>query len=259
MATGNSSHTGTAWAPALIGVAKVRVVEASDTKDYFISELLLEKRTPSFAKLVCENTGDGGIFEVTECQITTFDIFTVWLNAEPECLFSPLSTNPIGDHFWISGVPLIQLHIFAGDYNIPELAEDALRRFASLVHLIGGKTKIPHVFAVDIYVFPTLEEIGYVYSNTSAESPLRPIIVNAFCTTDQDLGYSLMDAHREFLVDVIIHMQGMQDKLKGVMGFIGLSDVILSEVGFGQKPGSPLDMDGVFDLVAHGLHIQGSG
>jgi hypothetical protein len=208
----------------LIGVAKIRVVKASDTKDYLISELLLEKRAPSFAKLVCENTGDGGIFEVTACKITTFDIFTAWLNAEPECLFSPWSTNPIGEHFWTSGVPLLQLHIFAGDYNIPELAEDALRRFASLVHLIGGKTKMPHVFAVDIYDFPTLEEIGYVYSNTSAESPLRPIIVNAFCTTDQDLGYSLMEAHREFLVDVIIHMQGMQDKCKGVMGFIGLSD-----------------------------------
>jgi len=209
---------------AFIGVAKIKVIEASGTKDYFVSTLLLEKRAPSFAKLVCENTGDGGIFAVTECQITTFDIFAAWLNADPECLFSPLYNNPIGEHFWTSGVPLIQLHIFAGAYNIPELAEDALRRFASLVHFIGGKTKMPHVYAVDIYTFPTLEEIGYVYSNTSAESPLRPIIIDAFCTADHDLGYSLMEAHREFLVDVIIHMQGMQDKWKGVMGFIGLSD-----------------------------------
>lgn len=119
---------------------------------------------------------------------------------------------------------LIRLHIFAGDYNIPELAEDALRRFASLAHFIDRKTKMPHIYAVDIYTFPTLEETSYVYSNTSAESPLRPIIVDAFCTADHDLGYSLMEAHREFLVDVIIHMQGMQDKSKGVIGFIGLRD-----------------------------------
>ena len=60
----------------MIGIAKIKVVEALDTKDYFVSTLLLEKCAPSFAKLVCENTGDDGIFEVTECQITTFDIFT---------------------------------------------------------------------------------------------------------------------------------------------------------------------------------------
>jgi len=80
---------------------------------------------------------------------------------------------------------------------------------------------MPHSFAIDIEDIPTIQEINYGYANTDANSPLRTILVDAFCTTNADFDYTLMVADREFLVDVIFLMQRDKADLRGVMDLVG--------------------------------------
>jgi hypothetical protein len=109
-----------------------------------------------------------------DCNIKTVNSFISWLTVKPNQLFGLLYKNPVANHYWTSGLPLIKLYIFAEHYDIPKLANDALRRFTSLMHLTGGKNKVPYAFAVDIEVFPTLDDISCIYRNIAAYSPFDP-------------------------------------------------------------------------------------
>jgi hypothetical protein len=140
-----------------------------------------------------------------------------WLNTERE---NHLHQAPFGGHYCTSGMPLVKLYVFACYYQIPQLDEDALCRFVSLIHSSDGKERIPSTFAEDIVILPTLEEINYIYENTASDSPLQPIVVEAFCVADEDFNYSLMKCNTEFLVDVIMQMrnnQGSQTILAGCL------------------------------------------
>jgi hypothetical protein len=104
-------------------------------------------------------------------------------------------------------MPLAKLCIFACEYEIPEPGSLALYRLKSLVHHTGGINQVPQISEVDSDIFLTLTEIAYVYENTASDSPLRPIIVEAFCVADKEVDYSLMACDTEFLVDVIMFMR----------------------------------------------------
>jgi hypothetical protein len=160
------------------------------------------------------------MIEVTGVHIETFTIFATWLvNKSNNNVFGPLHQNPISGYYWPAGMPLIELYIFAEEYEIPQLGEDALRRFTSLIYHAGDKDCTPHSFAVNIETVPTLDEINYIYERTAADCPLRPVVVDAFCAADEDMDYSLMTANREFLVDVIMQQQKNQEPYNGIMGF----------------------------------------
>lgn len=102
-----------------------------------------------------------------------------------------------------------------------DLASDVIKRFARLADVIGGKDHIPRDFAVDIKVFPTLDEINYIYEHAAADCPLRPIIVNPFCMARQDFDYELMDTNHEFLVDVVLRVRDLKSDWEEVMRSMG--------------------------------------
>jgi hypothetical protein len=211
----------------LAGVVRIRVIEANASRDFHISQHLLKQQVPHFAALVNERHNPDRIVEVTDVEIETFRIFVTWLvlkESPKHKHFSPLYRNPLTGHHWTSGLPLIKVYIFACDYEIPELQDDALDRFASLILTSGGRNSTVHIMVPDIEVIPTLDEMNYVYSNTAADSPLRPIIVDAFCESDMDLDYSLMECSKEFLVDVIMRKQQTEDTWKDVMRYMGLGE-----------------------------------
>jgi hypothetical protein len=162
--------------------------------------------------------------EVNDVDIETFRIFLKWLvlDSDPKNnIFGPLHTNPLGGHYWTSGMPLIKLYILGSNYDIPQLAADALRRFESLVELSGHRE---HIFAVDINVIPTFDEVGYVYEHTAADSPLRSIIVNAVCNGKGSLDYGYMNCSREFLIDVIFQYDKEKHTWQNLMRYLGMGD-----------------------------------
>jgi hypothetical protein len=188
----------------LVGVVHIRVIENPVKKDFYISDDLLQRKAPFLAEII-HRQGDLGIcFEVADFDIETFSNFMAWLNTGRE---NHLHWDPLGGHYCTSYMPLAKLYIFACYYQIPQLDEDALCRFVSLIHSTGGKERIPSTFVADVVILPTIEEINYIYENTASDSPLRPIVVEAFCVADEEFNYSLMKCNTEFLVDVIMHMR----------------------------------------------------
>ena len=207
----------------LAGVVHIRVSEHNASKDFYISEALLDERAPYFAEVCDERHDKDTIVDIADVHIETFTIFTSWLNNKSnDSVFGPLHRNPISGYYWTAGMPLIELYILACEYEIPQLGEDALRRFTSLIYHAGGKETTPRSFAVDIDAVPTIDEINYIYENTASDSLLRPVVVDAFCAADKDLDYTLMEANHEFLVDVIMQIQKNKDTWRGLMGDMGL-------------------------------------
>jgi hypothetical protein len=173
-----------------------------------------------FAEIIHRRDDPGICFEITDFNIETFSIFMAWLNTRRE---NHLHRDPLGGHYFTSYMPLAKLYIFACYYQIPQLDEHALCRFVSLIHSIGGKERISSTFGEDIVILPTLEEIDYIYENTASDSPLRPIVVEAFCVADEGFNYSLMKCNTEFLVDVIMHMRNNQGNLKILTGSLDVA------------------------------------
>jgi len=207
----------------LAGVVHIRVSEHNASKDFYISEVLLDERAPYFAEVCGERDDQDTIVDIADVHIETFTIFITWLNNKSnDSVFGPLHRNPISGFYWTAGMPLIKLYIFACEYEISQLGEDALRRFTSLIYHAGGKETTPRSFAVDIEAIPTIEEVNYVYENTASDDPLRPILVDAFCAANMDVNFSLMGADSEFLVDVIMQMRKNQNVWQGVLGFRSL-------------------------------------
>jgi hypothetical protein len=113
------------------------------------------------------------MIEVTGVHIETFTIFATWLvNKSNNNVFGPLHQNPISGYYWPAGMPLIELYIFAEEYEIPQLGEDALRRFTSPIYHAGGKDCTPHSFAVDI------ETIRRSMRSTTSTSELLPTVLS---------------------------------------------------------------------------------
>lgn len=192
----------------LVGVVHVRIIEDKAIKDFYLSEALLKQLAPYFAEICNERETPGTIVEITDVHIETFIIFATWLNTKNgPYVFGPLHKNPISGYYWTAGMPLIELYVFTCEYEIPKVAEDALRRFRSLLYHKGGKDNVPRCFAADVEELPTIKEINYAFGNTDANSPLRSMLVGAFCDADEDADYELMTADREFLVEVTMQMQ----------------------------------------------------
>jgi hypothetical protein len=80
-------------------------------------------------------------------------------------------------------------------------------------------------FAVSrLDIVPTLGEVQYVYSHTASNSPLRRIIVKAFCTTKHDFSHASGEYNHDFLFAVILHRIEIEDSIDAAMDDAGPSN-----------------------------------
>jgi hypothetical protein len=155
---------------------------------------LLQRRAPKLAEVIV-HWYELLIFRITDCDIETFDLFTAWLNNEESAFMD--------DYRWPAALPLIKLYIFACDYDIPQLIAFAVSR---------------------LDIVPTLGEVQYVYSHTASDSPLRRIIVKAFCATKHVFSHTSGEHNHDFLLDVILHKIEIQDNIDAAMDDAGPSN-----------------------------------
>jgi hypothetical protein len=172
------------------------VVENNDEKNFKVSQDLLCRYSPGFARIF-NLTGTN---QVKDVSITTFEYFATWLQQQPYwdktwmdhesslqeqrdrlteqdkqrgILYlepTPVDIPDNGEDVWYMALPIIKLYLFATAYNIPLLQRDAIDRLVWCC-------------ATTRFDFEAAEEIHFVYRNTVHGSPLRKVLVDAFCCT----------------------------------------------------------------------------
>jgi hypothetical protein len=194
----------------LVGVVHIKVTESSAEKDFYISKDLLLQRAPDLAESIQKNHQYETVIKINDTSIETFSIFTEWLNLGPDdyLFFALEKLTPFCGYPWSSAIPLIKLYIFACDYGILQLANDAICRFTSIVNLTGDKIPLSPLSELKVHMPLTVAEIQYVYKK-------------AICAANKNLNYTLMKCDPEFMMGVIMFIGAEKKALEIRLAFCG--------------------------------------
>jgi hypothetical protein len=207
------------------------IVESNVEKKFMLSRYLLLRYAPRSLSAFTYN----GTCQVNNVSIATFEHFANWLEKQPYwdntwiayrdnlqeqhdklteqdkergiLYLEPTSDNTCNndEDVWYMALPVIKLYIFATAYNIPLLQRDAIDRLVWCC-------------ATTQFDFEAAEEIHFVYRNTVHGSPLRRVLVDAFCCTKFDAREdreSLLAYPKQFLVDVMFGNARIFDEVAG--------------------------------------------
>jgi hypothetical protein len=207
------------------------VIENNDEKNFKVSQDLLCRYSPGFAKIFNLTR----TYQVKDVSITTFEYFATWLQQQPYwdktwmdhenslqeqhdrlteqdkqrgILYLEPTPDDIpdnGEDVWYMALPIIKLYLFATAYYIPLLQRDTIDRLVWCC-------------ATTQFDFEAAEEIHFVYRNTVHGSPLRKVLVDAFCCTKFDAKEdreSLLAYPKQFLVDAMFENARIFDEVAG--------------------------------------------
>jgi hypothetical protein len=92
-------------------------------------------------------------------------------------------------------------------------------------------------FAIShLNIAPTHAEVQHAYKNTASGSPLRHIIVKAFCATKHDFSHASGEYDHDFLLYSLRYKEEIQNNIDAAM-----DDAVLSNENEGRKIKTPAD------------------